>query len=928
MIDAFKNLAAGNKREVVLSERQELEQLIQAARAERVAMDKTLLLLRQRSASLTPIARSFDQIAQVMSGTTTKLEDIGERLATLDGRTREMEQLGGRIQDLQNAAAQAEQSFREATRPDGELRKHREAIEQLSAQARGTHASLAVLKDEHAVFEALREELRSTQVEIKQSVEHAGALEQELEQLRGVAGGLTEEWVRLDDTSQKARQETAAAVAAIGEVEKKLGPLMQIQSLGHNTEERLVTLNALAERVSLKAKTIESQQLTVEHALVQSNRVQEMVWSMEQHIAKLSEGMRHAAAAEETLRRLEKLSTDTTERLEGAARLQAETGQQAALLENRGAALLESMHAQIGVLAVGKKEVEAVNERLRILDGALSRAEERAGALAAQEKDLDRIADGIEVVSKRFEALFAQSDQLAGRQLVLDGLHQQLADLDALGKKTSWQMEWLRQGREEMDALRKDILDFQESHARLAQLRADLSVNRDALEAFGVRMTAASARMPELEATVGGILTRMAHVESASQQARWLKELMSTLDGQVARLEARASLVDTLEARMNGLHTLSAEIDRRLERQLEHRTEFDRLKIASEGVAAQIADAHHKVEGLNALHDRLLPVVEHVRALEVDVESTRSRLDEIKSDGATIAELAEQYSELRERDRLLASEVAERTQQMQALSGEVVRCEQTKNVLVSELDAVQRRQRETIGQTEASEDQLVRVERLFKQLEERRAQIAVGESKLAAVEARLAELKQTSADLERSHQAIATREQLVSAIKEEVETVHLISARSRADLDYVVEHRGEVSAVKAQVDQLSSRLADTNQRMVSIDARGALLDEVETKANAIVNLLDDVRINLETIGEQKAVVDQVAQTVGQLEFRLQEARRTIGALQHERDLAERLEHGIRQLSLKAGRAEDVKANGDGMAPETDARLVRKASTLS
>ena len=42
MIDALKNFAAGNKREVVSSERDELERLIQTARAERAAMDETL----------------------------------------------------------------------------------------------------------------------------------------------------------------------------------------------------------------------------------------------------------------------------------------------------------------------------------------------------------------------------------------------------------------------------------------------------------------------------------------------------------------------------------------------------------------------------------------------------------------------------------------------------------------------------------------------------------------------------------------------------------------------------------------------------------------------------------------------------------------------------------------------------------------------
>src|SRR5687768_3362415 len=264
MIDAFKNLAVGSKREVVVSERHELEQLIQTARAERAGMDAALQSLRERSANLTPIARSLEHLTQTMTGAATKLEEIGESLAGLDGRTRELEQLGGQIQGFQEAARQA-------------------------------------------------------------------------------------------------REDSSAAIEAIAEAEKKLGPLAQLQALGQDTDERLVALNALAERVSLKAKAIDSQQQTVEHALVQSNRVQEMVWSMEQQIVKLSEGMRRAATAEETLARLEKLSTEATQRLEGAARLHAATEQQAATLEKRAGSLFESMHAQLETLAVDKKAVEGVD---------------------------------------------------------------------------------------------------------------------------------------------------------------------------------------------------------------------------------------------------------------------------------------------------------------------------------------------------------------------------------------------------------------------------------------------------------------------------------------------------------------------------------------------------------------------------------------
>ena len=112
-----------------------------------------------------------------------------------------------------------------------------------------------------------------------------------------------------------------------------------------------------------------------------------------------------------------------------------ETERQTARLEKRGAVLLESMHAQVGTLAVDKKEVEAVDERLRALDGAVGRAEARMSAFGGQEKALSTMAQGIEGLSKRFEELFAQSDELTTRQLTLEGLHERLAEVDDLAKK-------------------------------------------------------------------------------------------------------------------------------------------------------------------------------------------------------------------------------------------------------------------------------------------------------------------------------------------------------------------------------------------------------------------------------------------------------------------------------------------------------------
>jgi hypothetical protein len=66
-------------------------------------------------------------------------------------------------------------------------------------------------------------------------------------------------------------------------------------------------------------------------------------------------------------------------------------------------------------------------------------------------------------------------------------------------------------------------------------------------------------------------------------------------------------------------------------------------------------------------------------------------------------------------------------------------------------------------------------------------------------------------------------------------------------------------------------------------------------------------VNLEALGEQKAIIDHVSGKVTQLEFTLQEARTTLRTLQHERELAERIEQGIKKLRARTTPEEGKKS---------------------
>src|SRR5262249_13180388 len=151
--------------------------------------------------------------------------------------------------------------------------------------------------------------------------------------------------------------------------------------------------------------------------------------------------------------------------LESAVNLRQEAERETGKLKKDGTALLDAVRGQVEALAIKKKEIEAVDERLRTLQAGVGDAESRVDALAAKDKNLMELTQKVDGLSNRFESLFAQADDLTEKQLALDSLHERLGQVDDLAKKTTWQMDALGQSRQDLDVLRKGIEDFHTAHA-------------------------------------------------------------------------------------------------------------------------------------------------------------------------------------------------------------------------------------------------------------------------------------------------------------------------------------------------------------------------------------------------------------------------------------------------------------------------------
>jgi chromosome segregation ATPase len=895
MLDALFG-STGSKK----TQQDELQALIAQAKEERTMLSAMLTQMAGGTSKLAQTSKALDQVGQKADAALKRLDDLGQKVGGYEDRARGLEQIEKRIATLVEQVQEAQRVSEKVTAPDGELQKHRLAVSQLASQALENQATIETLRKERSSFEDLRALLKVSTTEVAKAVESVATLKGELDAVRTTGAQLSSEFGRLRDTSREAKDASATAMESVKEIEKKLGPLVQLQELSKNTEERLASLNALAEHVSQKAKALEAQKHAVERAVVEANRLNEMVWSMDVQVAKLNEGSKNVARAEDTVARMEKLAQETLAQLSAATTAREEWSREFTRLDKESRGLSEYLKTTVERLAVDKKEFDQFDHRLRALSGQVAESETRMDGVLQKDKQLAVMNQRADELSKAFQTLTAQADDMARKQSALEALNERLSQVDEMGRRTQAQFEALKQSRQELEQLRADIAEFHKAHAAAAQLRDKLSADRASLEAFGERATTLLSRTPELESKMDAVLSKMATVDEGTKAATRLGELTAELDAQLTRVGSRLQFIEKLEGRINNLHVVTSDVDRKLTEQLARRNEVEGLKGLCDTLGTQVVDVQQKLDGVAAMQNRLAPITSQVAALQHSLEKSEQLAQSVKQEEAVVHEQKARLTELVEQGRSLAAETGERLKQVQTVTEDLSRAAAIKEELMTELARVQSKQRDAVTQTEAAEDQLKRAETMVKQLEQRRTQLAFSEKKIVTFEQRLAELARGAETVEQKIKAITERDVLVQAVKAEVEAVHKISSRSKADLQFVTDHRTDVADLRVKVEDLLGRVSDTDSKIAAIESRRKMVEDVQTRANAITNLLDDINVNLEMLGEQRAVIDHVGEKLARLDFMVQEAQNTLRALQREREVAERIEQGIKSLRASSG----------------------------
>ena len=907
MLDAFKKSGKPARNQA-----EELEALIATSREERAALSTMLTQMQLQTTKLATAGKSLQEVDDKAGKAHARLDEIMGRLANADARAKELDDLGGRIEGLNGAVGKAHDETARLMAPGGEIQQHRKSIETLTAHAQAARETVEALKRDQAALGALQEEVRQSEADARASKDEYGQLKASLDTLRANAADLSHEMTRTREASRATHEETQATTQLLQDVEKRLGPLAELRDMSRTTDERMATLNALAEHVNQKIKALENQKHTVERAVVESNRLNEMIWAMDVQINKLNEGGLQATRTEELIDRVEALSREVSGQVEAATRARDDFGRDLLKLEKDRSTLAEFAHAFTDRLTVDRAALEAFDQRVKGLQASVAQTEKKLDEQASRDRRIEETDQRLAHLGRQLEQMHADASELQRKQTALESLRGSLEGVDELARKTASQYDSLDKGRQQLETVRGELREVFKSHASAVQLRDRLASDRATLESFLDRVESFSAAVPELEQKLDTIQHQLAHVDEGHDKAETLAALAAGLDDRMARLATQEQLVEKVAGRLDALSTTTVEVDRKLDQQILRRGELEALRSQMDGVAIQVSDARQKLEAVSSVQQQLLPLTTQLSTLTEQIETAHARFLAAQKDEASLSEQERRLSTLDEHARVASGEIASRLAEVKALSGELHRSVTVKNELVEELSGVQARQQDVVVQLDAADEQLKRLETTAKQLEQRGSQLAFAEKRIGAFEIRLVDLCQMASQIEGTIQRLADRESVVQAVRREVEAVHDISARSKADLDHVEAHRTDVVTLRDKLDGLLGAIAETETRIAAIDGRRKVVDEVQLKTSVIVNMLEDVRLNMDTLGEHKTIMEQAMADFARLTELVQESQTTLRALKAERELAGRIERGTKRLRAKTDRG--TKPSGQDASP--------------
>jgi chromosome segregation ATPase len=346
-------------------------------------------------------------------------------------------------------------------------------------------------------------------------------------------------------------------------------------------------------------------------------------------------------------------------------------------------------------------------------------------------------------------------------------------------------------------------------------------------------------------------------------------------------------------------------VHERIEQQLARQGDVDALAATCDQVDLRVGELQQRLETVTGKQQTLGALGERIDQLSSDIGRIAERHHAARQDEGALQEQEVRLSTLVAESRSLGAELAGRATVLRTLNDDLNRAFDVKRDIVDELAQVRHRQDEVASVFAQTEEHKRQLEQTLENIRHRAEQAIFAEQRVAGIEGRFGQLDRLVAQLDDRMRQVTERGRVVDGVRQEVGTIHQIAERARSDMAGVAAQHADVVALKHLVDRLLGRVDEAKRGLALVDTRRLQIEEVLRRTEGIAEVVEDVRLKLDLVSEQRTIVDHAIHELARLDGLIVEARAAERSLQRERQLAERIKRGTSgRDARRAGEADE------------------------
>ena len=852
------------------------------------ASSEDLMELQQIVTRLDAQKQSLEQLVQHADrsiGQLQRLGTLGERVNALEHHLAGMEQTVARLDAVESRLAGLAGTHQRLEAALEETARSVEATRTEATTAAEVAARSLALKEDLSAFLVLEGPFRQLRADMDGLQSHSESLRADLVRLRDqhdktqsqyrAASGRIEAF---DTDWQRVARTLTEAEHRIAGLEQLMADMAPVAEGVAQTRRQLTGARTAADQLGQKVALLEQQRDQIDRATAKLEHLTALMQLADAGLERQADIVRTLSDLRVQLDQLNESQAGLEQRARGTAERmdRIEAGQGAG--ERNLLLIREGLDQSVERLALESRSIEGVAQRIGDLRRSLNEWEGRFNSLAAS-------AEAITTAAARADSLGAQVAGLSGEfSRVAELGHRARAglnDLERLEENVAGLTERTCRIEEMRPLLDRTVRDLQSLTATdeaiqdaLEQLRAarqELADSRGRAEAARGWLTETERQMAALQQDVAGLDRMRATVDDLRRE---VQQLAASTD----IVEARRDMVEDVQRRVLDAASVASTIEDRA------RSFADRLTTAElqlESLGPSLEDAGRVGHQLLALGADLREVEQRIRGVQGTMDGLEERAEELSALGGRMQDLAREV-EQRQNAVARTMEHLDRAVAMRQEAAEAAH-------------ALAERARDIHDLLEGADGRLERCSALSEELEERLGSLATLKERIDGFDARMSEWRGAEQQLAQSMEQAAMRQATVSALQGEIRALFEVAERTQADARAVADAQPRLARTRAELDALLDRLGDSDGILHTLDERRRQLDRTEERLAHADTLLADVRASLELILAQKAQVDHFLEKAQALSLETRRVEGLLETLREERRVTDRIQTALSDL---------------------------------